>query len=95
MFLLMETISRNKGRPRVFDDEELAAATRLIASGVSPAGPKSRRQMHNRLYVLKAMDRLGLLEDGKLRAALANRPALKWLASEEGPAGPSSLSWVA
>jgi hypothetical protein len=80
----METVSRNKGRPRVFDDGELAAAARRIAGGVSPAGPKSRRQMQNRLYALRAMDRLGLLEDGKLGAALADRPALKWLVSEEG-----------
>ena len=40
--------------------------------------------MQNRLYALRAMDRLGLLEDGKLGAALADRPALKWLVSEEG-----------
>jgi hypothetical protein len=80
----METISRNKGRPKVFDDEELAAATRMIAGGVSPTGPKSRRQMQNRLYALRAMDRLGLLEDGELREALADRPALDWLVSEEG-----------
>ena len=80
----METISRNKGRPRVFDDAELAAAARMIAGGVSPTGPWSRRQMQNRLYALRAMDRLGLLEDGKLGAALADRPALEWLVSEEG-----------
>jgi hypothetical protein len=80
----MEIISRNKGRPRVFDDAELAAATRMIAGGVSPTGPKSRRQMQNRLYALRAMDRLGLLEEGNLREALADRPALGWLVSEEG-----------
>ncbi len=40
--------------------------------------------MQNRLYALRAMDRLGLLEDGKLGAALADRPALEWLVSEEG-----------
>jgi hypothetical protein len=80
----METVSRNKGRPRVFDDAELAAATRMIAGGVSPTGPKSRRQTQNRLYALRAMDRLGLLEDGELREALADRPALDWLVSEEG-----------
>jgi len=84
MFLFMETISRNKGRPRVFNDAELAAAARVIAGGVSPTGPKSRRQMQNRLYALRAMDRLGLLEDSKLGAALADRPALEWLVSEEG-----------
>lgn len=68
----------------MFDDEELAGAARMIAGGVSPTGPKSRRQMQNRLYALRAMDRLGLLEDGKLREALADRPALGWLVSEEG-----------
>jgi hypothetical protein len=40
--------------------------------------------MQNRLYALRAMDRLGLLEDGKLREALAEKPALDWLVSEEG-----------
>ncbi|MDQ3590207.1 MAG: hypothetical protein M3392_08205, partial [Actinomycetota bacterium] len=68
----------------MFDDEELAAAARMIAGGVAPTGAKSRRQMQNRLYALRAMDRLGLLEDGKLREALAERPALSWLVSEEG-----------
>ena len=68
----------------MFDDEELAAATRMIAGGVAPTGAKSRRQMQNRLYALRAMDGLGLLEDDKLRRALADRPALSWLVSEEG-----------
>ena len=39
--------------------------------------------MQNRLYALRATDRLGLLEDGNLREALADRPALSWLVSEE------------
>ena len=68
----------------MFDDAELAAAAGMIAGGVAPTGAKSRRQMQNRLYALRAMDRLGVLEDGRLGAALAERPALKWLVSEEG-----------
>jgi hypothetical protein len=80
----MEAVSKSRGRPKVFD-EDLAAAASAIADGVLPnSSLKSRRQMQNRLYALRAMERLGLLEEGELEQALAERPALRWLVNEEG-----------
>jgi hypothetical protein len=80
----MEVVSKSRGRPKVFDDEDLAAAASAMADGVLASGPKSRRQMQNRLYALRAMERLGLLGDDKLKQTLAGRPALRWLVNEEG-----------
>jgi hypothetical protein len=48
------------------------------------SGPKSRRQTQNRLHALRALERLGLLGDGELKRALADRPALRWLMDEDG-----------
>jgi len=81
----MEVVSKSRGRPKVFDNEDLAAAASAMENGVLPSSsPKSRRQMQNRLYALRAMERLGLLEEGELEQALADRPALRWLVNEEG-----------
>jgi hypothetical protein len=68
----------------VFDDEDVAAAASAMADGVLASGPKSRRQMQNRLYALRALERLGLLEDSELKQALADRPALRWLVDVDG-----------
>jgi hypothetical protein len=80
---LMEVLHKSSGRPKVFDDGDLASATEALANGV-PSGPKSRRQTQNRLYALRALERLGLLGDGELKQALADRPALRWLVDEDG-----------
>jgi hypothetical protein len=80
----MEILHKSSGRPKVFDDEDLASATEAMAEGVLASGPKSRRQTRNRLYALRALERLDLLGDGKLKQALADRPALRWLVDEEG-----------
>jgi hypothetical protein len=80
----MEAISKSKGRPKIFDDGELTSAAEAMADGVLASGPKSRRQRQNRLYALRAMERLGLLGDSELEQALTDKSALKWLVDEEG-----------
>ncbi len=80
----MEVLHKSSGRFKVFDDENVSAAASAMAEGILASVPKSRRQMQNRLYALRALERLGLLGDGELRQALADRPALRWLVCEEG-----------
>ncbi len=80
----MEVVPKSRGRPKPFDDGDLACAAEAMANGVLTNVPKSRRQMQNRLYALRAIERLGLLEEGELEQALADRPALRWLVNEEG-----------
>jgi hypothetical protein len=55
----------------------------LMAKGILPEGPSEQRR-RSRLCALRAMDRLGLLGEGNLLAALGRRPRLRWLADEEG-----------
>ncbi len=54
-----------------------------MAKGILPEGPTEQRR-RNRLRALRAVDRLGLMGEGKLLAALERRPRLRWLADEEG-----------
>ena len=54
-----------------------------MAKDILPDGPTERRR-RSRLCALRAVDRLGLLGEGNLFAALAARPRLRWLADEEG-----------
>ena len=54
-----------------------------MAEDILPEGPAERRR-RGRLYALRAADRLGLLGEGNLLAALGRRPRLRWLADEEG-----------
>jgi hypothetical protein len=79
----MEVLHQSSGRPKVFDDGDLTSAIEAMADGVL-SGSKSSRQTQNRLYALRALERLDLLEDDKLKQALADRPALRWLVNEEG-----------
>ena len=55
----------------------------IMARDILPDGPTERRR-RSRLRALRAVDRLGLLGEGNLIAALAARPGLRWLADEEG-----------
>ena len=55
----------------------------VMAKDILPEGPAERRR-RGRLYALRAADRLGLLGEGNLLAALGRRPRLRWLADEEG-----------
>jgi hypothetical protein len=79
----MEVVSKNRGHLKVFNDEDVTAAASAMTDGILASSPKSR-QMQNRLYALRAMERLGLLGDNKLEQALADRPVLRWLVDEEG-----------
>lgn len=80
----MEIVSKGRGRPRTFDDGELTSVAETMGNGVLTSGLKSRRQMQNRLYALRALERLRLLGDDQLAPTLADRPALRWLVDEEG-----------
>ena len=55
----------------------------VMAKDILPDGPTEQRR-RSRLYALRAVDRLGLLGEGNLLAALGRRPRLRWLADEEG-----------
>ena len=54
-----------------------------MAKDILPDGPTEQR-MRSRLCALRAVDRLGLLGEGELLAALGRRPRLRWLFDEEG-----------
>ena len=54
-----------------------------MAKDILPDDPEERR-MRGRLCALRAMDRLGLLDEGNLLATLSARPRLRWLADEKG-----------
>jgi len=54
-----------------------------MEKGILPDDARERRR-RGRLCALRAMDRLGLLDEGNLHATLADRPRLRWLADEEG-----------
>jgi hypothetical protein len=55
----------------------------VMARDILPEGPTERRR-RSKLCALRAVDRLGLLGEGNLLAALADRPRLRWLVDEEG-----------
>ena len=56
----------------------------IMAKSILPEGAAEQRR-RSRLYALRAVDRLGLLREGNLLAALGRRrPRLRWLADEEG-----------
>jgi hypothetical protein len=55
----------------------------LMGKSILPDDPKERRR-RVRLCALRALDRLGLLDEENLIATLADRPRLRWLADEEG-----------
>ena len=55
----------------------------VMAKDILPDDPEERRR-RGRLRAFRAVDRLGLLGEGNLLAALGRRPRLRWLADEEG-----------
>ena len=79
----METVTRDADRPGPLDGTGLAAASGALAGGILPVDPAERRR-RERLYALRAMDRLGLLGEGELIPTLTGRPELRWLADEGG-----------
>jgi hypothetical protein len=54
-----------------------------MAETIVPDEPKQRRT-RRRMRALRAMERLGLLEEENLISTLAERPELRWLADERG-----------
>jgi hypothetical protein len=77
---------RDARRPEASDggsSEAVWGVRGVMAKDILPEEPAQRRR-RRRLYALRAMDRLGLLGEEKLIATLARRPALRWLADEEG-----------
>jgi hypothetical protein len=79
----MEVLPKGSAPPEVLDDEDVATAASAMADGVLASVPKSRR-MQNRLYAIRALERLGLIGDGELKQALADRPDLRWLVDADG-----------
>jgi hypothetical protein len=63
--------------------DDLGEVSWAMTEDILPDGPAERRR-RNRLYALRAMDRLGLLGEENLIPTLASRPNLRWLADEEG-----------
>lgn len=78
----MKTFATDADPRRAFAGVSLEAALEVAAADILPDGPGERRR-RERLYALRAMDRLGLLGEA-LVPALSRRPALRWLADEEG-----------
>jgi len=54
-----------------------------MVKGILPEDPTEQRR-RSRFCALRSVDRLGLLGEGNLFAALADRPRLRWLADERG-----------
>ena len=80
----MEVLPKDARRSqKTFEGESLAALSGLITKDILPGDPTEHRR-RNRLYALRAMDRLGLLGEENLMPTLARRPDLRWLADEEG-----------
>ena len=87
-------VSKNARRPEASDggsSEAVWGVRGVMAKDILPEEPAERRR-RSRLYVLRAMDRLGLLGEENLIPTLSKRPALRWLADEWGGGGVSSQS---
>jgi hypothetical protein len=72
-------------RPRRTDEggqDAVWGVTGIMAETLVPDEPKQRRT-RRRMRALRAMERLGLLEEN-LISTLAGRPELRWLADERG-----------
>jgi hypothetical protein len=80
----MRTVSKSMERPKALDDGELASAAEVMAAGILASDSKSRRQMQNRLYALRAMERLGLLGDAELKRALSEEASPKVASGRRG-----------
>ena len=76
-------------RPRTEEGGQDAVwgITGIMAETIVPDGPKQRRT-RRRMRALRAIERLGLLEEN-LISALAGRPDLRWLADERGAGDPA------
>ena len=83
----MEAKTRQMSRPEADEgggsSDAAWGVTGLMAKDILPDDPEERRR-RGRLRAFRAVDRLGLLGEGNLLAALGRRPRLRWLADEEG-----------
>jgi hypothetical protein len=72
-------------RPRTDEGSQdvVWGVTGIMAETIVPDGPKQRRT-RRRMRALRAMERLGVLEEENLISTLAERPDLRWLADERG-----------
>jgi hypothetical protein len=73
-------------RPRTTErggQDVVWGVTGIMAETIVPDEPKQRRT-RRRMRALRAMERLGLLEEENLISTLAGRPGLRWLADEQG-----------
>jgi hypothetical protein len=82
----MEASLRGARRPEALDggsSDAVWGVTGVMAKDILPDETHERRR-RNRLCALRALERLGLLGEENLIPTLARRPALRWLANEEG-----------
>jgi hypothetical protein len=61
----MEVLPKDARRPQTFEGGSLATLSGLMAKDIVPDDPTELRR-RNRLYALRAMDRLGLLGEDNL-----------------------------
>jgi hypothetical protein len=84
--VFMEFVRSEADRPEAHDGESSDAVwgvTGIMVKDILPDRPADRR-MRSRLCALRAMDRLGLLDEENLIATLSGRPQLRWLLDEWG-----------
>ena len=82
----IEALTRQVSRPEApvgKNPDAVWGVRGLMAKDILPDDPEERRR-RGRMCALKAVDRLGMLGEGNLLAALGRRPRLRWLADEEG-----------
>ncbi len=79
----LDAVPQDIRRPEVFDGGSLASVAGVMAEDILPNDPTECRR-RNRLYAIRAMDRLGLLGEGSLIPTLGSRPDLRWLVDEAG-----------
>ena len=86
----MKAAHRGARRPKVLDggsSEAVSGVEGVMAKEIL-AHEHHERRRRNRLCALRALERLGLLGEENLIPTLARRPALRWLADEEGARWP-------
>lgn len=79
----METEAKSRRHSKAYDYRGLTSVAKSTGDGGRTTGAKGHK-MQNRLYALRALERLNLLREDELKHALADRPALRWLLDEEG-----------
>ncbi len=73
---MMETEPKSMRHSEAFDYRARASVSKSTGNRVRTSGAKGHK-MQNWLYALRALERLNLLGDDKLKQTLADRPALR------------------